>query len=129
MAYAIIQSGGKQFRVTEGEVVRVPSITAEIGSSVEFNVLVSGDGDQIDVGAPVLDGPRVTATVLEHGRGTKIIVFKKKRRSSIRRHTATGRISPPCESIRSARKGFEILYCFIRGGLMRPRSYKRVYGT
>ena len=59
MAYAIIQTGGKQFRVTEGEVVRVPSITAEIGSSVEFDVLVSGDGDQINIGAPVLDGPRV----------------------------------------------------------------------
>jgi large subunit ribosomal protein L21 len=85
VAYAIIQAGGKQFRVTEGEVVRVPVITAEIGSSVEFDVLVSGDGDQINVGAPVLDGPRVTATVLEHGRGTKIIVFKKKRRKQYKK--------------------------------------------
>lgn len=85
MAYAIIQTGGKQFRVTEGEVVRVPSITAEVGSSVEFDVLVSGDGDQISIGAPVLDGPRVTGTVLEHGRAAKIIVFKKKRRKQYKK--------------------------------------------
>jgi large subunit ribosomal protein L21 len=52
---------------------------------VEFDVLVSGDGEQINIGAPVLDGPRVTATVLEHGRGTKIIVFKKKRRKQYKK--------------------------------------------
>ena len=85
MAYAIIQAGGKQFRVTEGQVVRVPSIEAEVGSSVEFDVLVEGNGDRIEVGAPTVGGSRVTGVVVEHGRGTKIIVFKKKRRKQYKK--------------------------------------------
>ena len=85
MAYAIIQAGGKQFRVTEGQVVRVPSIEANVGSSVEFDVLVSGSGDRIEVGAPTVDGSRVTAVVVGHGRGPKIIVFKKKRRKQYKK--------------------------------------------
>ncbi len=85
MAYAIIEAGGKQFRVTEGEVVRVPSITAEVGASVQFDALLAGDDQQVEVGAPALDGRRVTATVLEHGRAPKIIVFKKKRRKQYKK--------------------------------------------
>lgn len=85
MAYAIIQAGGKQFRVTEGQVVRVPSLAAKVGSSVEFDVLVSGNGDSVDVGAPLVDGSRVTGVVVEHGRGPKIIVFKKKRRKQYKK--------------------------------------------
>lgn len=85
MAYAIIQAGGKQFRVTEGQVVRVPSLAAKVGSSVEFDVLVSGNGDRVDVGAPLVDGSRVTGVVVEHGRGPKIIVFKKKRRKQYKK--------------------------------------------
>lgn len=80
MAYAIIQAGGKQFHVTEGEVIRVPSLTAEVGSSVEFDALLRADGDQIEVG-----DSRVKATVVEHGRGPKIIVFKKKRRKQYKK--------------------------------------------
>ena len=80
MAYAIIQAGGKQFRVAEGDVIKVPSITAEVGSAVEFNALLSADGDQVDLG----DG-RVKATVVEHGRLPKIIVFKKKRRKQYKK--------------------------------------------
>ena len=80
MAYAIIQAGGKQFRVAEGDVIKVPSITAEVGSAVEFNALLSADGDQVELG----DG-RVKATVVEHGRGPKVIVFKKKRRKQYKK--------------------------------------------
>ena len=80
MAYAIIQAGGKQFRVTEGEVVRIPSLDAEVGSSVELDALLQGDGDQIELG-----GKSITATVVEHGRGPKIIVFKKKRRKQYKK--------------------------------------------
>lgn len=80
MAYAIIQTGGKQFRVSEGQVVRVPSLTADVGSSVEFDSLLGADGDQFTFG-----GSRVTATVVEHGRGDKIIVFKKKRRKQYKK--------------------------------------------
>jgi len=85
VAYAIIQAGGKQFRVSAGEVVQVPSLTAEVGDSVEFDALLSADGDQVDVGSSALSGQRVSATVVEHGRGKKVIVFKKKRRKQYKK--------------------------------------------
>lgn len=85
MAYAIIEAGGKQFRVTEGEVVQVPSIAAEVGSSVEFDALLEADGEKVEVGSSALDGHRVRATVVEHGRARKIIVFKKKRRKQYKK--------------------------------------------
>ena len=84
MAYAIIQTGGKQFRVTQGELVRVPSIAAEVGASVEFDALLEADGAETKVGAAV-EGHRITATVVEHGRSPKIIVFKKKRRKQYKK--------------------------------------------
>ena len=85
MAYAIIRSGGKQFRVEEGATVRLPSIDKEAGEAVEFEVLVlDGDGGP-KVGAPAVEGARVTGTVVEHGRDAKIIVFKKKRRKQYKR--------------------------------------------
>jgi large subunit ribosomal protein L21 len=80
VAYAIVQTGGKQFRVTEGQVVRVPSLTAEVGDSVELEALLTGDGSSVALG-----GGTVPATVVEHGRGTKIIVFKKKRRKQYKK--------------------------------------------
>lgn len=84
MAYAIIRSGGKQFRVEEGQRVRVPLMEEEVGSTVELDVLLLG-GDEAKVGAPLVDGARVNATVVDHGRDTKIIVFKKKRRKQYKR--------------------------------------------
>ena len=80
VAYAIIQSGGKQFRVSEGEVVRIPSIKAEVGASVEIESLLHTDGDTVRVG-----GDQVKATVVEHGRGKKVIVFKKKKRKQYKK--------------------------------------------
>ena len=84
MAYAIIQAGGKQFRVNEGDVVQVPSLTAEVGSSVEFDALLAADGDEVKIGES-LKGQRVTGTVVEHGRARKIIVFKKKKRKQYKK--------------------------------------------
>lgn len=84
MAYAIIRSGGKQFRVEEGQQVRVPLMDKEVGSTVELDVLLMS-GDESKVGTPTVDGARVAATVVDHGRGTKIIVFKKKRRKQYKR--------------------------------------------
>lgn len=84
MAYAIIRSGGKQFRVEEGQQVRVPLMDKEVGSTVELDVMLLG-GDESKVGAPIVDGARVAATVVDHGRDTKIIVFKKKRRKQYKR--------------------------------------------
>lgn len=85
MAYAIIEAGGKQFRVAKGEVVRVPSIAAEVGTSVEFDALLESSGSEVLVGAAALEGHRIQATVVEHGRAKKIIVFKKKRRKQYKK--------------------------------------------
>lgn len=85
MAYAIIRTGDKQFRVTPGEVVRVPSIDGEVGTSASFDVLVYGDGSAVQVGAPVVSGIGAQGTILEHGRDKKIIVFKMKRRKGYKR--------------------------------------------
>ena len=85
MAFAIIRTGGKQFRVEKGAKVRVPSINDEVGASVDLDVLVTTDGSSTKVGAPLVDGAKVTATVVDHGREPKIIVFKKKRRKQYKR--------------------------------------------
>lgn len=85
MSYAIIKSGGKQFRVEEGTTLRVPSIAKDAGETVELDTLIVGNGDETKIGAPLVDGTHVTATVVNHGRGEKIIVFKKKRRKQYKR--------------------------------------------
>lgn len=83
MSYAIIKTGGKQFYVAEGNTIRVPSIQAEAGKSVEIDALLAAGKDG-DAGA-VLGATRVSATVVAHGRGPKFIVFKKKRRKHYKR--------------------------------------------
>jgi ribosomal protein L21 len=85
MPYAIIKSGGKQFRVEEGGTVRVPLMDKQAGESVELDTLIIGGDDETKIGAPLVDGAHVTATVVDHGRGDKIIVFKKKRRKQYKR--------------------------------------------
>jgi len=84
MPYAVIRSGGKQFVVKEGQTLRVPSVGAEAGSSIELATLLTM-ADSTSVGAPTVDGAKVLATVLDHGRGQKMIVFKKKRRKQYKR--------------------------------------------
>jgi len=87
VAYAIIRTGGKQFRVTAGDVVRIPSLADKNeGDTVEFNeVLVSSDDHGVRIGSPLLDGAKVTGTIVKSGRGPKIIVFKFKRRKQYKR--------------------------------------------
>lgn len=80
MSYAIIRTGGKQFAVEEGQTVRVPSIDKKEGEKVEIEALLSGEGKDVKLG-----GATVNATVVGHGRGEKIIVFKKKRRKQYKR--------------------------------------------
>ena len=79
--YAVIVTGGKQYRVEEGEVLRVERLDADEGATVEFDrVLMVGEGEQVQVGSPVVQGARVSATVKAHGRGDKVNVVKFKRR-------------------------------------------------
>jgi large subunit ribosomal protein L21 len=79
--YAVIQTGGKQYRVKSGEQVRVEALAAEVGAAVSFDhVLLVGEGDGVRVGAPFVDGARVRATVLAQGRGEKLRIFKMRRR-------------------------------------------------
>jgi large subunit ribosomal protein L21 len=79
--YAIIKSGGKQYRVKAGEQVRVEALAAEVGSSVSLEeVLLVGTGDGVKVGAPLVSGAKVRATVVAHGRGDKVKIFKLRRR-------------------------------------------------
>jgi large subunit ribosomal protein L21 len=85
MSFAIVRQGGKQFRIEQGATVRVPSLKQEVGASVELEVLATTDEKQTSVGAPAVEGVKVTATVVEHGRAAKIIVFKKKRRKHYKR--------------------------------------------
>lgn len=87
MAYAIIRTGGKQFRVSPGDVIRIPSLADKNeGDTVEFeDILVAGSDQGVRIGAPTVSGARVTGTVLKNGRGPKIIVFKFKRRKHYKR--------------------------------------------
>ena len=79
--YAIIKSGGKQYRVQAGEQVRVEALAAEVGSTVSLEeVLLVGTGDGVKVGAPLVSGAKVKATVVSHGRGDKVKIFKLRRR-------------------------------------------------
>jgi large subunit ribosomal protein L21 len=79
--YAVIATGGKQYRVSEGAVLRIEKLEAEAGSNVEFDqVLLVGSGDQVKVGTPYLSGGKVVATVQGHGKGDKVRIVKFRRR-------------------------------------------------
>jgi len=79
--YAVIKSGGKQYRVESGAKLRVEALAAEVGAAVSFGeVLLVGAGDAVKVGAPLVSGALVKATVLAHGRGDKVKIFKLRRR-------------------------------------------------
>jgi large subunit ribosomal protein L21 len=79
--FAVIQTGGKQYRVSEGTVLRVEKLPADAGATVEFGeVLLVGEGAAIKVGKPFLDGAKVTATIQKHGKSDKVAVVKFRRR-------------------------------------------------
>jgi large subunit ribosomal protein L21 len=79
--YAVIATGGKQYRVSEGAVVRVEKLDAAAGATVEFDrVLVVGEGTDVAIGKPFVAGARVTATVQSHGQGDKVRIVKFRRR-------------------------------------------------
>jgi len=79
--YAVIKTGGKQYRVTQGDTLRVETLDAGEGDSVEFDhVLMVGEGEHVKIGTPLLDGGKVTATVKSHGRAKKVEIIKFRRR-------------------------------------------------
>ena len=84
--YAVIETGGKQYRVNQGDVIKVEKLTADVGQKVDFDrVLLVGEGGEVKVGSPVVDGAVVSGTVVEQDRHRKIVVFKMKRRKNYRR--------------------------------------------
>lgn len=83
--YAIIETGGKQYRVEEGSKLRVATLDAEVGSQVALDKVLMLGGGELAVGTPYVENAKVSAEVIEHGRGKKIHVFKKWRRNDSRR--------------------------------------------
>ena len=85
--FAIINIAGKQFRVEEGDQIKVPHLSTDAGKSLAFDkVLLINDGKKVQLGSPLLSNASISATVIEHGRGKKIRIFKKKRRKGYRRN-------------------------------------------
>lgn len=85
-AYAVFETGGKQYKVEAGNEFDVELLDAEAGSTVKFDrVLAASDGSDLTIGTPVVDGAEVEAEVVEHKRGKKLVAFKKKRRKGYRR--------------------------------------------
>jgi len=86
MTYAVIRTGGKQYRVSEGDVVKVEKLAGEVGEKVSFgDVLFIGGNGEVKIGTPLVSGAQVTGEILQQGKAKKILVFKKKRRKSYSR--------------------------------------------
>jgi large subunit ribosomal protein L21 len=84
--YAVIKTGGKQYRVTPGEKIKVEQLPAGVGSQITLDVLLIADGDKVSIGAPLVAGATVQATVVSHGRHDKVHIFKMRRRKHYQRH-------------------------------------------
>ena len=85
--YAVIKTGGKQYRVSAGQKLKIEQIPADVGSTITFNeVLAVGSGADLVFGAPLVSGAKVDATVVSHGRGDKVTIFKMRRRKHYQRH-------------------------------------------
>ncbi len=84
--YAVIKTGGKQYRVSSGEKIKVEQIPADVGSQITLDqVLMVADGEKVSIGAPLVAGATVQATVVAHGRGDKVHIFKMRRRKHYRK--------------------------------------------
>lgn len=85
--YAVIKTGGKQYRVAQGETLKIETVAGEVGSQIVLDkVLAVGDGDSIKVGTPLLEGATVKATIISHGRHKKVTIFKMRRRKHYQKH-------------------------------------------
>ena len=85
--FAVIKTGGKQYRVVAGDKLKVEQIPADVGAEVILNqVLMVGEGESVRLGQPILSGASVKATVVSHGRGEKVKIFKMRRRKHYQKH-------------------------------------------
>ncbi|AFP84836.1 50S ribosomal protein L21 [secondary endosymbiont of Ctenarytaina eucalypti] len=85
--YAVFQSGGKQHRVSEGQTIRLEKLGVTTGETVEFKkVLMIANGENVQIGTPFVNGSKITAEILAHGRGDKIMIVKFRRRKHFRKH-------------------------------------------
>ncbi len=85
--FAVIKTGGKQYRVAAGEKIKVETIPADVGAEITLDqVLMVGEGEAVSIGTPLLAGAKVTARVVAHGRGPKIKIFKMRRRKHYQKH-------------------------------------------
>ena len=85
MAYAVIRTGGKQYRVEPGSLIRVERLAGDVGSRVEFTEVLLAGGDAVRVGTPLVEGLTVRGEIVGHERDRKVLIFKKKRRKNYRR--------------------------------------------
>jgi large subunit ribosomal protein L21 len=100
--FAVIKTGGKQYRVAANDVLKVEKLAGNVGDIVEFGqVLAFGEGEAATIGAPFVDGATVTAEVVEQGKNRTVIAFKKRRRQNSRRKIGHRQLRPPCASRRS----------------------------
>ncbi len=84
--YAVIKTGGKQYRVVAGEKIKVEKLVGDVGSNVTLDqILMLADGDKVTIGSPIVKGASIQATVLSHGRGDKVMIFKFRRRKHYRK--------------------------------------------
>ena len=85
--YAVIKTGGKQYRVCAGETLKIETVAGDVGSEIVLDkVLMVADGDKLNVGKPLVNGASVQATIVSHGRGDKIKIFKMRRRKHYQKH-------------------------------------------
>ena len=85
--YAVIKTGGKQYRVCAGQKLKIEQIPAEVGAEITLNeVLMLGEGEQVKIGAPLVEGASVQCTVISHGRHAKVKIFKMRRRKHYQKH-------------------------------------------
>jgi large subunit ribosomal protein L21 len=85
MAFAVIRTGGKQYRVEPGTLIRVEKLDGDVGAAVEFNEVLLAGGDAIRIGTPLVEGAIVRGEIVAHARDKKVLIFKKKRRKNYRR--------------------------------------------
>ena len=85
MAYAVIRTGGKQYRVEPGTLLRVERLEGDVGTSITFSEVLLAGGDAIRIGTPLVDGVTVRGQIVGHERDKKVLIFKKKRRKNYRR--------------------------------------------